>query len=124
MKTAKLLICGVILIASSVAVYSQSRNVVWDQTAGVLLEAQTYTYRHYIDGATTGTILNGVSCVGSSSPFQCSAPLPTLSNGWHTIQLTASNLDGESAKSPLTGFGVGVPGAPTNVRIITTPLDE
>ena len=97
----------------------------FDQPAGTLAEAQGYGYKLYLDGATMG--VGGVAtCAGAASPFLCTVPLPALTTGTHTVQLTASvtlpapdNRVIESVKSAVLSFRLfAAPGAPSTVRIV------
>jgi aldose sugar dehydrogenase len=76
----------------------------WTQTASDAGELSTIRYAIYIDGARTE--LSGASCQPPSSPtsaaFECSAPLPSIPAGAHTLELAAFVVDGsvlESARS-------------------------
>lgn len=92
----------------------------WDQNALNLADAQAYTYKYYADGATTGVNFNNVTCSGATSPFQCSVSIPAFTPGNHTIQITATNIAGESGKSPPFAFVfVVTPSTPQNVRIVS-----
>ncbi len=94
-------------------------KIAWDQPAGTLVEAQAYTYKYYPDSAATGTTLVGVTCAGTTAPFQCEVAFPAFTPGSHTLTLTAGNIAGESAKSspPLSFVFVVTPGIPGNVHI-------
>lgn len=108
-----------LLIANSIAAAqaTPSSKLVWDVPASLLSEAQSYTYKIYVDGATTGTVLSNVTCTGTTT-FSCQVPFPAFTPGTHNITLTASNAAGESAKSsPFTFTFVVIPGVPTNIRI-------
>jgi len=90
----------------------------WDQAAPDLATAQSYTYKHYDDGATTGVAFPSVTCSGTASPFTCQALIPAYTPGTHTITITASDEAGEGAPSALFTFKfVAVPQAPANIRI-------
>ncbi len=90
----------------------------WDQSAPTLADAQAYTYKYYPDGAATGIEFTGVTCSGSSSPFQCEVNIPAFTPGNHSITMTASNLAGESAKSaPFSFVFVVTPAIPSGIRI-------
>jgi hypothetical protein len=90
----------------------------WDQSAPLLSDAQAYTYKYYPDGSTTAVTFVGVTCTGTASPFQCEVPIPAFTPGNHTIQLTATNIAGESAKSsPFAFTFVVTPATPANIRI-------
>ena len=90
----------------------------WDQPAPQLTDAQGYTYKYYPDGSGTAQTFTGVTCTGAASPFQCVVQIPAFTPGNHTIQLSATNIAGESPKSsPFAFVFVVTPGAPTNIRI-------
>ena len=94
-----------------------SNRLAWDQAAATLLDASSMTYRVYEASATTIT-LPAATCTGTASPFACSVAFPAFTPGSHTIQMTASNAAGESAKSAAFTFTfIVVPGVPTNIRI-------
>ena len=76
----------------------------WSQQAANPSELSTFQYAIYIDG--NRSVLSGASCgaTAGSAGFDCSAPLPTLAPGSHTIELAAFITDGgvlESARSSL-----------------------
>lgn len=101
---------------------STNQRFAIDQQAPTLADAQGYTYKYYPDGATTGVNFTGVICAGTTSPFQCTVPIPAFTPGNHTITITATNLAGESTKSTPFAFNfVVTPSAPTNIRIVTVP---
>lgn len=110
-----------LLLTLPTLIYAQanpSSRLGWDQPATTLAEASGYTYKYYANTATTGINFTGVTCVGTTAPFNCSAPFPAFTPGSHTIQITASNVAGESAKSAVFSFTfVVVPGIPVNIRI-------
>jgi len=102
-------VCVVGLVAQT------TPRIGWDQAATSATVAQGWTYRFYLDGAASGTVLAGVTCAGASAPFLCSAPFPTLTPGQHTLQLTAAaTAVSESVKSDL--LFVNTP-APQNPRL-------
>ncbi len=71
----------------------------WDQYAYNLDAVETFKFSYYLDGATTGILLPGVKCIGISPNFVCSAPVPPMGNGVHTIKLDATNIIGTSGQS-------------------------
>lgn len=126
-----LILCSVLLGTSHM--HAQTPSVLgdrlgFDQAAATLTEAQGYLYRAYLDGAITGVTLTA-TCSGASSPFACVAPLPSLTTGTHTSQLTASVVlpppDGrtiESVKSAVFTFRLfAAPESPTGQRIVPMP---
>jgi hypothetical protein len=90
----------------------------WSQVATDLPSASGFTYRAYLDASATGTTLTA-TCTGTASPFSCTAPIPAVTPGTHTVALTAANVAGESLKSSVTTFQmVAVPSAPTSIVIL------
>jgi hypothetical protein len=92
----------------------------WTQPAASAAAAQALSYRYYVDGATAGTVVTGVTCTGTTT-ITCEAPVPALTPGNHTVQISAASTAGESAKSsPPFSFAydsVVVPQVPVNLRI-------
>jgi hypothetical protein len=64
-----------------------SERLAWDQPADHGVRAATYSFIAYVDGEIAE--LQGQSCRRSSpeAVFSCSAPLPPLSVGTHTIHI-------------------------------------
>lgn len=90
----------------------------WDQDATDLVTAQAFTYKDYTD-ALAPVVLTPVTCTGTTSPFQCIAPMPLLTAGSHSTTLTASDTAGESLpSSPLAFTFVVVPNPPKNLHIV------
>jgi glucose/arabinose dehydrogenase len=119
----------------------------WDQQAGDAVELATFRYAIYVD--TARFELAGVSCSSTSGAtgFPCSARLPTMAPGSHTLELAAFVVDGatviESGRSASIRVVVGtsaIPGAPVNwesdlsltttdgqhlrIELVTRELDE
>ena len=93
-------------------------KIAWDQDAPTVVEAQGYTYKYYPDGFNVGNPLTNVTCAGNTSPFVCNAPFPPFVPGSHSIEITASNLAGESLKSNSLAFlFVVTPAIPRSLRI-------
>lgn len=114
-------ICLVLLLLAAPAAAQQgssNQKFSWDQSAPTLVDAQAYTYKYYPDSAPVGIVFTGVICAGTASPFVCSVNIPAFTPGNHSIQLTASNLAGESTKSsPFAFVFVVTPSVPANIRI-------
>lgn len=113
-----------VLVGLGVAHSATAQTVVpssrlgWDEVAASNSEAGGFTYKYYPDGAATATTIGTATCTGGSSPFACTVPFPTFSPGSHTLQLTATNAAGESAKSAVFSFTVvAIPATPTNLRV-------
>lgn len=77
-----------------------TERIGWDQRAGDAVELATISYAIYTDG--TRSTLSGVTCasVTATSGFSCSARLPTLSPGPHTLELASIVTDGGVLESP------------------------
>lgn len=117
----KLFLVFILIFLTSQVVFSQaisSSKFIFDQSAPDLISANGYTYKYYSDGSLTPTNFIGVTCVGTNSPFVCSVNIPAFTPGTHTVQFTATNIAGESAKSSLFSFTfVVTPSAPLNIRL-------
>jgi glucose/arabinose dehydrogenase len=66
----------------------------WDQPAADNAQLATFRYAIFVDG--TRSELTGVSCdaLQGANGFPCAAPLPRMSAGSHTLQLTTFIFDG------------------------------
>jgi glucose/arabinose dehydrogenase len=83
----------------------------WDQPASDAVELATFGYAVYVDGARTEA--TGVVCESAPGPpgFPCSANLPPMSLGAHTLELTAFiNSDAGLLESPRS--------APVHVNVV------
>lgn len=84
----------------------------WNQSGASLAEVTQLKYGAYIDNNPRVDVEN-VQCGGSSSPFQCSGRMPTMTAGNHTLELVAYVIDNgraiESGRS--AALQVTVPGA-------------
>jgi hypothetical protein len=79
-----------------------SERIGWDQAAADAVELATFGYAIYVDGARTEAA--GVTCASAAAAggFSCTARLPSMSPGAHTLELAAFTSDGallESARS-------------------------
>ena len=99
----------------------------WTQQASDAAEAASLQFALYIDGSRT--TLTGVTCAAASSGtgFDCSATLPAMSAGRHTLELASFVLDGadivESARSgPLRVImsGPAASGVPAASMLVVT----
>jgi hypothetical protein len=75
-------------------------RLAWDQPAPSFQRLRQYSFRVYIDRSASP--LEGAECLDSSTSagFPCSAPVPQMSNGTHTIALAAVADGVESTRSP------------------------
>ena len=73
----------------------------WTLQAADATEIAAYQFALYVDGART--TLTGVSCARAGTAFECSAVLPFISPGSHSLELSSFVVDGtmtaESARS-------------------------
>ncbi len=95
-----------------------TERIGWDQRAGDNAELATLRYAIYVDNVRSE--LAGATCddIAGDAGYTCSAPLPRLSAGTHTLELATFVQDGgllESARS--AALRVTVTGA-------TTPSDS
>ena len=74
----------------------------WTQPAADAADISSIQFALYVDG--TRTTLSGVSCTPAGAAFDCSALLPNLTPGTHTLELASFVVDGsttvESPRSP------------------------
>lgn len=120
MKTGLLALVMVVGLASGAAAQGTAttgNKLAWDQPNATLTEAQGFVYKQYADGATTGVVLTGVTCSGTTT-ITCQTAFPAYTPGNHSVTVTASAGSVESLKStPLAFQFIVVPSAPANVRI-------
>lgn len=115
------LACALLLVPTQSA-FSQatpSSRFIWTQTASSLQDAQSFVYRVYIDNSPTGITLPA-SCVALPAPsqFDCTAPIPAVTSGAHSVTFSAANAAGEGPMSaPFNFTMLAPPGPPSNVRI-------
>jgi glucose/arabinose dehydrogenase len=76
-----------------------SERIGWDQPAADAVELAAIRYAIYVDGARSE--LTSVSCAPSTSAarFSCTAPLPSLTRGAHTLQIASFVVDGSTLES-------------------------
>lgn len=92
--------------------------LVWGVAAQDLNTAQGYGYKWYLDGSATGNQFSGVLCSGVTPTFTCEVAFPPVTQGNHTIRLSASNAAGEGELSDPFAFSfVGKPPKITNITI-------
>ena len=117
--TKMILVLALVNSLQPAPIATPSNKFAWDQDAPSLSQAQAYTYKYYLDNSPTGGSFSGVICTGTATPFNCSVPVPSMSQGTHSMTLTSSNVAGESSKSsPFVFDFVATPGTPGNIRII------
>lgn len=119
---AALLLLGMVVGASAQPSVGVASRVSFDIAAPSLATAQGYTYRTWLDDATTGTVIT-VACTNlpQTGVFNCTSttPVPALTLGSHTIRVNAADAVGDGPLStPFSFTVVAVPNAPTNVRLV------
>jgi len=101
---------------------SGRERIGWNQPASDAFELLLFEYALYVDG--TRIPLTGVRCssVATETGFECSAPLPSLSPGRHTLELASfiADLVGTVESSRSEGLRVNMTGAA--VRAAFNPL--
>lgn len=105
---------GSSLIAESI---TGRERIGWNQPAENPAQLATFHYVIYIDGARSE--LHGVACppAAEAAGFSCSAPLPPMTNGVHTLELATFVQNGESViESPRS------PGLRVSVTASTVPI--
>ena len=72
----------------------------WQQLASDATELAAIRYAIYVDNARSE--LTGVSCAttASAAGFACTAPLPRMSAGGHSLELASFTVDGGLLESP------------------------
>lgn len=102
---------------------NQASRLGWTEDAPSLGAALGLVYEASFNGGPFTPLLT-FTCTGAASPFQCSAPLPSLTQGGQTVVLRAVAFDGptrfESPLSAVFAFTYTpfvLPAAPSNLRI-------
>ena len=93
-------------------------KVQWDQAESVATAAG-FAYALKVDASAPTPLVTTCAPLASTPGLlsHCSAPLPTLTPGTHTLTVTATNAFGTASSSPLTG---APPTAPVNIVITIT----
>ncbi|MEP7310458.1 MAG: PQQ-dependent sugar dehydrogenase [Acidobacteriota bacterium] len=74
-----------------------NERLAWDQAAADDAQVATFRYIAYVDG--NAVSMTGQSCVRSApGVYTCTAPLPALSIGFHTVDIAAT-VNGASVQS-------------------------
>ena len=88
-----------LLLVQPAPIAGPNHRFEWDQYSYNLNTVNALSFDYFLDGSTSGTHLDKVTCTGNAPNFVCSAPVPAMSNGVHTIKLSAINIIGESGQS-------------------------
>ncbi len=106
---------------------SGRERIGWTQAAENAAQVATFEFAAYVDGGTR-RVLEGKNCSGSGTSFDCSAQLPSLTAGQHSIELAAFMSSGgsviESDRSPALQVTVaGLTAPPTESLAKNTTLN-
>ena len=76
-----------------------AERIGWDQPAADAVELATFGYAIYVDG--TRTLASGVACgsTAAAAGFPCTAALPPLTPGAHTLEVASFVTDGALLES-------------------------
>lgn len=110
------------LLSLPVSAQTTNLKLAWDQplaTGHTFADVQgSYAYTLKVDAS--APTLMAVTCV-NGTPVKCTAPLPSMPSGPHTLVLTVTNGFGSASSSPLSG---APPSAGVNVSVtvvVTVP---
>lgn len=100
---------------------NKTYSIAWDQDGATQALAQSFQYTVYVDGI--GSVVAHICGSNFIGGVQCAAPLPALTGGNHTIEVSAADLSVPT--SPLSSEKstalpvrvVVVPRTPTNPRL-------
>jgi hypothetical protein len=113
------------LLAMPIVVLGQARptdKFSWQQDETALTNVQAFRYELELDG-TIQTVPLVTTCTGTTSPFDCSAPIPAITPTTHTVRIRAVDIGGSA---PLVGdwsdafsFTMkATPTKPTGIKIV------
>jgi glucose/arabinose dehydrogenase len=93
----------------------------WTQQAADAIEMGSLQFAIYVDGVRA--TFTGVSCTSTGSAFECSAILPTLTSGSHTLELASFVADGTATiESPRSSPLRVSAGSASTSRLSTSSL--
>jgi glucose/arabinose dehydrogenase len=93
-----------------------TERIGWDQPAGDAVELATFGYAIYVDG--TRSVASGAACAptAGTTGFACTAALPPLTPGAHSLQVASFVNDGALLESTRS--------AALQVTLVTTTADR
>ncbi len=95
-----ILTIALILSTSIVSAQTVTFKISWDQSEALTI-VQGFQYTLRVDSAPPSILTP--TCATKGAGTTCSAPLPTLTSGPHTLVVTAFNGFGSTASDPLSG---------------------
>lgn len=100
--------CGSPSAPSGTETINGSERFGWDQPAADAGEVASFRFALYVDDARSEA--SEVACAASptSGRFACTAALPALSSGTHTLQVAAFVLDGGAIRESTRSAAVRV----------------
>jgi len=124
MRSAHRVALTFLVLAMSATVQAQtvatpSNRLAWTEVGQTVAQASSATYNSFLDTATTGVAVAGVTCAAGTpaTDAACSSNLPVLTLGLHSLTLTQVISGAESAKSAAVTFTFVVVVQPTALRI-------
>lgn len=102
-------------------VATAGNHLAFDEVSQLATDAGTASYNVYVDNAAVGVALAGVTCVPAAAPLvgaTCTANLPPLTSGNHTLAVTQVIAGIESAQSAPLSVRVLVLVVPTTLRVV------
>ncbi len=116
------LVCLLGITASPVSAQTPavpSDKLGWSQSADDITK---FGFVLVVDGQRQSSQMTGVTCVSASGAYTCTAPLPALTPGNHTLALIAVRTDGtlvaESQPSSPLAITIVVVTAPAGLKIV------
>jgi hypothetical protein len=103
---------------------ADTRQIAWEQQATSQQIVDSYIFAAIVDGAPAGRLAASCTATSSAGTYTCSAPLPPLSAGTHTLAITT--MDGNAATSALSN-SVSITIAATTrstTAAVTTPAES
>jgi hypothetical protein len=110
-KTLRYLVLSLALLVPSLATaqtYSGTSLIKWDSSSNAMdaQDAQTFTYKAYVNGSSVGVVVNNVTCGPPIAPdvvFSCQAPVPASLVQALNRRRSAIYISAEDTVTPVSG---------------------
>lgn len=89
----------------------------WTEVGQAPAVAGPATYNLYVDATPAPIVLTGVVCVAAGADSACTANIPALTVGPHTVTLTQAITGAESGKSSPVSFTFVIVVTPTGFTL-------